>query len=242
MFEYACYADSMRRDETHSLARDIESRIRIFPKAERARIQDAAVLAAELHANQVRQDGTPYINHVLRATKDIFDLEGLRDADIVCATLLHDTVEDQLTGFTPYVADDASVRSPKEKALAHIDARFGTRVARIVEMVTRDKDPGEPQGVRDEKYSGYIETTIRDADAFCVKLADFYDNAFNFYAIRDIEKQVARARKYLPAFEVVRQRLWDTDIPIKDSRKRFIATELDRGEAKARQLIESAET
>ncbi len=64
-----------------------------WPDADRRRMERALELAARLHAGD-RRDQEPYVNHLLRVAIRIMSHYGVRDADVVCAALLHDAVED----------------------------------------------------------------------------------------------------------------------------------------------------
>ena len=65
----------------------------MFPEADQRRLERALELAARLHAADRRQR-EPYLNHLLRVAIRIIDHYDVRDADVVCAALLHDAVED----------------------------------------------------------------------------------------------------------------------------------------------------
>jgi GTP diphosphokinase / guanosine-3',5'-bis(diphosphate) 3'-diphosphatase len=83
----------------------------------------AAQFAAVRHRRQRRKDreATPYINHPLTLTDILWREGGVRDARVLAAALLHDTVEDTRT------------------TAAEIAREFGTEVARIVAEVTDNK-------------------------------------------------------------------------------------------------------
>ncbi len=82
----------------------------------------AAQFAAEKHKHQRRRDSaeTPYINHSIRVAA-ILNEVGIYHAGVLCAALLHDTVEDTDT-------------SPEE-----LSERFGSDVSGIVMELTDDK-------------------------------------------------------------------------------------------------------
>src|SRR5258706_7156932 len=64
-----------------------------FPEAGRLQAERALELAARLHAADQRQR-EPYLSHLLRVAIRIIVYYRVRDADVVCAALLHDAVED----------------------------------------------------------------------------------------------------------------------------------------------------
>ena len=59
----------------------------------------AAAFAAEKHKNQRRKDAeaSPYINHPIALANVLASEGGVIDPDVLCAALLHDTIEDTET-------------------------------------------------------------------------------------------------------------------------------------------------
>src|SRR5580693_6576271 len=70
-----------------------------WAEGDRVRMERALDLAARLHAED-RRDREPYINHLLRVAIRIMSHYRVRDADVVCAALLHDAVEDHAAELT----------------------------------------------------------------------------------------------------------------------------------------------
>src|SRR5437762_11462561 len=83
----------------------------------------ALAFAAHKHRDQRRKDAesSPYINHPIALADVLINEGGVTDVEVLCAALLHDTVEDTATTHEELV-----------------DA-FGPRIARIVAEVTDDK-------------------------------------------------------------------------------------------------------
>lgn len=83
----------------------------------------AAAFAAHRHRRQRRLggDGSPYINHPLAVAELLANLGGIVDPVVLCAALLHDTVEDTATTFE------------------EIELAFGAAVAAVVREVSDDK-------------------------------------------------------------------------------------------------------
>jgi guanosine-3',5'-bis(diphosphate) 3'-pyrophosphohydrolase len=84
----------------------------------------AAAFAAYKHRDQRRKDqqASPYINHPLALANVLCnEVTGIEDQDVVCAALLHDTIEDTDTSH------------------AEIEAEFGRSVLDVVLEVTDDK-------------------------------------------------------------------------------------------------------
>lgn len=83
----------------------------------------AVAFAAEKHRNQRRKDAdaSPYINHPIALANVLANESGIQDLSVLCAAILHNTIED-----TETTADE----------LADL---FGSKVTSIVLEVTDDK-------------------------------------------------------------------------------------------------------
>lgn len=83
----------------------------------------AAAFAAEKHRNQRRKDAqaSPYINHPIALVNVLANEGGVYDLTVLCAALLHDTIEDT------------------ETTECELREQFGDRVTSIVLEVTDDK-------------------------------------------------------------------------------------------------------
>jgi GTP pyrophosphokinase len=124
-----------------------------------ARFTEALTYAATLHATQRRKGSNePYTAHLLGVTALVLEDSG--DEDEAIAALLHDAVEDQ----------------GGQETLTTIRARFGERVARIVEGCTdADVLPKPPWQERKERYIAHLRHA--PADVRRVSLADKLHNA-----------------------------------------------------------------
>lgn len=123
------------------------------------RFKDALAYTADAHAHQVRK-GTaiPYIAHLLAVAS--IALEHGADEEEAIAALLHDVVED--AGGPPRLADVA--------------ARFGPRVAAIVDGCTDAYvEPKPTWHPRKEAYLAHLETA--SASVLLVSAADKLHNA-----------------------------------------------------------------
>ena len=120
----------------------------------------AASFAADRHRDQRRKDAeaSPYINHPLTVARLLSEEGGVTDADVLCAALLHDTIEDTAT-----TADE-------------LREVFGVRITSIVLEVTDDKSL--PKAER--KRLQIEHAAMLSHEAKLVKLADKIAN------VRDI--------------------------------------------------------
>lgn len=119
-------------------------------------ILEAAAFAADKHRMQRRKDAeaSPYINHPL-ALAHILSREGkISDPVVLCAALLHDTVEDT------------------ETTLEELEARFGAEVAATVAEVTNDDSLPKAE----QKRLQVAKAASRSRAAKLVKLADKISN------------------------------------------------------------------
>lgn len=111
-----------------------------------------ALFAAEKHKNQCRKDvdASPYINHPLALARVLAVEGGVDNPDVICAALLHDTIED-----TDTTANE-------------LEEIFGDKVTSIVLEVTDDKSLEKV--VRKEEQVRHAP--LISAEAKLVKLAD----------------------------------------------------------------------
>jgi guanosine-3',5'-bis(diphosphate) 3'-pyrophosphohydrolase len=88
-----------------------------------AALLQAVAFAADKHRNHRRKDAeaSPYINHPIALAHVLANEGGVQDVTVLCAAVLHDTIED-----TETTADE-------------LRAVFGDQVASVVLEVTDDK-------------------------------------------------------------------------------------------------------
>lgn len=168
--------------------------------------------ATLLHAKQTRKTRnefkrTPYIEHPMRNTLRLLRW-GIRDTDILIASLLHDVVEDTSKRFTKVI-----LHKPVPEAMAkiqlmnYIEMTFGKKVAHIVQGVTNPELPTDSK----EKalaYQAHVTQAIKgDTGIFLVKLSDFVDNAVGLWHSPDDQFIARQAGKYQPMIRVFRNEL-----------------------------------
>jgi len=139
-------------------------------------IINAAAFAADKHRDQTRKDAesSPYINHPIAVANVLADAGGVTDPVILCAALLHDTVEDT------------------ETTVEELQEKFGQKIAAIVAEVTDDKSL-EKQ-VRKELQVQHAPH-ISD-EAKLVKLADKICNLRDILASPPADWSAERKREY----------------------------------------------
>ena len=122
----------------------------------------AVAFAADKHRNQRRKDAeaSPYINHPIALANVLANEGGVADVTVLCAAVLHDTIEDTET-------------TPEE-----LQAIFGPKVAAVVMEVTDDKSL--EKSVRKQRQVEHAPHISKEAKL--VKLADKICN------LRDISR------------------------------------------------------
>lgn len=120
----------------------------------------AVAFACEVHRGQKRSEFgrvVNYVVHPLRVAEHLRHRANCNDVEILCAAVLHDTIE------------DSGVRYDE------IAESFGDRVARIVAEVTNDSRL--PKQQRHEAMIHHLATASTEAKL--IKLADRYDNVWS---------------------------------------------------------------
>jgi len=136
----------------------------------------AVAFAAEKHRNQRRKDAeaSPYINHPIALTNVLANEGGVDDVTVLCAAVLHDTIEDTET-------------TPEE-----LQAIFGPKVASVVMEVTDDKSLEKSvRKQRQVEHAPHIST-----EAKLVKLADKISNLRDILASPPADWSAERKQNY----------------------------------------------
>lgn len=162
--------------------------------AEADLVRRACLYAEEAHRGQTRASGEPYITHALAVARILAELA--LDHETVAAALLHDVVEDTGT------------------ALDEIERQFGSRVATLVDGVTRmDAIQGvgaEAGGRREHAQAEGLRKMLlamaEDVRVVLIKLADRLHNMRTLGSLAD-DQQRRIARETLDIFAPLANRL-----------------------------------
>ncbi len=146
-------------NETYLSRRELESllRERSIDAVAVNKVLDAYDMAESVHEFQKRPDGTPYFWHPSRVTKIMLIELNHTDANILCAALLHDALE------------DSNVLTPEI-----LELNFGSYASYLVQKLTKDiKAEG---AMKEWVEKEYIEKLLAASeDARMLKLADRLD-------------------------------------------------------------------
>jgi (p)ppGpp synthase/HD superfamily hydrolase len=205
--------------------------IAAWPGADRRRMEQALDLAARLHGAD-RRDREPYVNHLLRVAIRIMTYYRVRDADVVCAALLHDSVED-------HPAELGGGPSDHQAALATLAAQFGPRVAELVGAVTNPVyEPGRDEH---EQYREHVAASLRASPwARVIKASDFTDNGAAL--MHTTGSRLHRlAGKYAPLVPVLADVIARPDTPLDAAAKERILAQLDRAASRFAAVLPGSE-
>ncbi len=166
------------------------------PGTDISMIEKAYHLAEELHKDQKRKSGEPYIIHPLCVAITLAELE--LDKETIVAGILHDVVED-----TEYTTED-------------ISREFGDEISLLVDGVTKltqlnyDADKVELQA---ENLRKMFLAMAKDIRVIMIKLADRLHNQRTMQ-YQTPEKQKEKSRETMDIYAPLAQRLGISKIKI----------------------------
>ena len=199
-------------------------------REERKAIRKAFDLALELHSEQRRKSGEPYIYHPISVAKVVAGELGLDTTSIVCA-LLHDTVED--TNLT----------------LDEVESGFGNKARNIVDGLTKMSGVFEPgTSAQAENFRKMLLTLSDDVRVILIKLADRLDNMRTLqFMSSDKQQKIASETLYMYAplahrlgLYAIKSELEDLSLKYKETEEyELISTRLRKTQAVRARFIRS---
>lgn len=165
-------------------------------------IFQALSFAAEKHRDQRRKnaDASPYINHPIALANVLINEGGIADPVVICAALLHDTIEDtetcvaeiaerfgdEVCGIVQEVSDDKTLPSADRKRLQVEHAPHLTRGAKLVKLADkicnlRDVADMPPVGwslARKQEYFDWAKTVVDGLRGVNAELERVFDEAY----------------------------------------------------------------
>lgn len=136
------------------LLRSIKSEM---DEEDKRNIRMAYEIAVQAHSKQRRKSGEPYILHPIEVARICAEEIGLGPTAVVCA-LLHDVVEDT------------------DVSLAEINEKFGTRIGRIVDGLTKLDGSYNKDTTQAENFKKVLSTLVEDVRVVLIKMADRLHN------------------------------------------------------------------
>ena len=145
-------------------------------------ITKAFKFAVKAHEGVKRKSGEDYVMHPIRVAKIMNDMKA--DYKTICASLLHDTVED-----VDWVTNEL------------IASEFGTDIANKVDDVTKFSLNGATE---DEELirtiNKIVSSILKDPASICIKLADRLDNMRTISGHKKPEKRILIAQQTLDVY------------------------------------------
>jgi len=165
-------------------------------------ILKALAFAAHKHRDQRRKDleASPYINHPIALADVLCNEGGILDENVLCAALLHDTVED--TETTPdeltevfgkvisqlvmELTDDKTLPKADRKRLQIEHAAHTSHQAKLIKLADkicnlRDIATSPPDGwdlTRKQKYFDWAKKVVDEIRGANAKLESIFDEAY----------------------------------------------------------------
>lgn len=162
----------------------------------------ATQFAADKHRNQRRKDAeaSPYINHPIALANVLANEGGITDPVVLCAALLHDTIEDTdttadeltlafgpaITTVVKEVTDDKNLDKAVRKQLQIEHARHASAQAQLVKLADkicnlRDiaaTPPADWTQQRKDEYFDWAKAVIDGVRGVHPQLESLFDEAY----------------------------------------------------------------
>ena len=163
----------------------LESELREkVPKNKLLEVKASYLIACDIHKDQFRESGEPYIIHPLNVANNLLNM-GVYDSDTICAALLHDTIEDAKEDFTK--EDIAQLINPTVAEL--VDGV--TKISRMNFSTKNDQNKANTRKI--------INGLTKDVRIILIKLADRLHN-METLQYKKPEKQFANAMETMELF------------------------------------------
>jgi (p)ppGpp synthase/HD superfamily hydrolase len=144
-----------------------------------AQINKAIYWAIKYHGDQTRLTGEPFYSHPLEVAYMVST--HLLKTDVIIASILHDIVEDT------------------QVTIQMILDEFGPRVAKMVDMLTRDRPDGTKLTVEEILNNAFKQG---DKEIILIKILDRQHN-LETSSVKTREKQLALVQKTLKNFLII---------------------------------------
>ena len=146
-------------------------------------IVESYILSAELHQHQKRKSGEPYFKHPVEVTLLLRELTDDVDAEMVCASLLHDVVEDC------------------EITIQQLAEKTSEKIAEMVDGLTKINAPGTGRTDEEKTFEKFREFAKKDLRIYIIKFSDILCNLDDIHALSEERRRNYAKRaleKYAP--------------------------------------------
>lgn len=224
-----------------------------FNLADQEKINQALLEMIEFHKDQKdRPDGRPYISHPLEVSRIVIEDFDIKDTELIQASLLHDTVEDQgiklakpelKFKYSKAIDNDNFEEDHQDEiralALLKIAKQYDDRVANILDKLSSPdfdklaKEDTDPQDIekfqarKHELYKEHIAESIKDPDVLIIKLADFLHNFTDAGRLPESSQKEKFRSKYIPVMPIFKERLLDKSRPLMIPKRDLVIRRLE---------------
>jgi GTP pyrophosphokinase len=169
---------------------ELVERVRGYePTADEDLLNRAYVFSMRAHGPQRRASGDPYFSHPVEVAGILTDLK--LDSTTIITALLHDTVEDTLA------------------SLEEIEDKFGSKVARLVDGVTKlSRLELQSDTTKEaENFRKFLLAMSEDIRVLLVKLADRLHNMRTLHFVADPAKRRRTALQTMDIYAPLAERI-----------------------------------
>ncbi len=187
------------------------------------RIKSAMSYVQQLHASQVRSDGRTFAEHLFSVVYRLLTQFDNRDADIIIAGLLHDSIEDQSTKVSGRPIENSESR---RLAASILNKEYGKRVAGLVQLVSNSEQYHAASNLEDKFnfYTDHLREIVNEPDALLIKLSDFLSNCQYLLLDQGAKGNLYIANKYINAFPIFLENI--TNLPVNEKTIKSTEAEL----------------
>jgi guanosine-3',5'-bis(diphosphate) 3'-pyrophosphohydrolase len=136
--------------------------LKSFSEKDRSLILKAYRRAKKYHSGQQRDEGGPYILHCLRVASCLIEELNIKNPQVICAALLHDTLED--TDLKP----------------DKIFKNLGPEVTNMIVSLTRNHRGDTKKNKYERKYQKFTEIIKMEKDIRAIKACDWLDAIYSW--------------------------------------------------------------
>jgi (p)ppGpp synthase/HD superfamily hydrolase len=156
--------------------------IKGIPIPDLAPLDKSFELASEAHRGQTRATGAPYITHPLELAEEVLKA-GWLEVPVLCAALLHDSVE-----------DTAEKPDAEKITVGRIRRELGVEISDLVNGMTKLRKIGMSKEIRDvrnlKKWINFIRRDVR------VAVLKLFDRMVNSRTFSDLEPERAQKNAF----------------------------------------------
>lgn len=195
-------------------------------------IQSSLQLGLGLHIDDLRTNGN-YVDHIMRVALHTIETLGVKDENIITASLLHDIFEMHLFDLILALTGEKVTEPPLARQIGHQALSQFTNLE-VVDIVSAVTNPVIATG--EDKIAIYQQHVINIIQHYpaarIVKLGDFIDNAVGNHATNGKLRQKLD-NKYSPLYTAHKNGLYLPDSLISEDKRSDIARLLDIGRARS---------